>query len=274
MNESSEVVPSISLTDLFRERDEVTRCLQCAFEQLGRAETIWKQRLVRSFKACLGGERYEFKQYEMLDDPEGVIKRVDAAYWDALMGGSGLRTYMSASKREQWKRQIDTADVAPFTQENVQQTFKDLVHVREDLLDEAILELFQSLSWDFAANSPLKFKRRFVLSHFAGYDFCCLNTSSTNALDDLNRALHVLDGKTYPDHRQGMFKTLDPLFCRGQSGRWAGTYFELKWYKTSNACHVTFLRPDLIDRLNKRMARAAGKVLPRPQHPPRTSQRS
>jgi len=264
MEESNALVPSISIEALLQERMAVVEGVLAASESLIKAERQWEARIVSSFRVAVGGDAFLYRDLELFSKPQNVVRRIDARYWALLMDQSGMRSYMSASARNEWKRQIDAAEVAEFNEANVKATFKELVGNREDLLDTAVLELFQGLSWDYASNSPRKFEQKLVLSGFAGWGFSCICTTAASKLDDLNRVFHLADGKPFPDHRDGMWKTLEACFQRGKSGGWDGPYFTLRWYKTSGACHVTFTRQDLVDKLNRRLARAAANALPKP----------
>lgn len=90
-----------------------------------------------------------------------------------------------------------------------------------------------------------------------------LNHTTTDQLDDLLRVFHVLDGQPEPDHRQGMYRTLnDALHARATT--WSGPYFSLRWFRKGSG-HLTFTRPDLVEELNRILARRFPNALAAPR---------
>jgi hypothetical protein len=77
-----------------------------------------------------------------------------------------------------------------------------------------VIILFRRLSWDYKTNQPFQFGKRIILNCLLsvyGNDtaHAFLNHTTTDQLDDLLRVFHVLDGKPEPDHRHGMYATLN-----------------------------------------------------------------
>jgi len=264
MEETCDLVPSISVGQLLNEREMVVGHVRTAASSLSAASRFWRADM-SPFKIALGGKEHVFRNYALMDDLDLVLRRIDACFWERLISQSGLRSSLSASARELWKTKIDTADVMAFTLENVRETFETYLAHREELLDEAILELFQGLSWDYASNLPQMFGKKVVLTYFLGYGGGYPALEVVNKIDDLNRAFHVLDGKPYPDHRNGAHQCLMKHFTSGQSGRCEFPYFTLQWFKTSRAAHVLPHSPELVAKLNRRLSRAAPNALPPPR---------
>lgn len=264
MQDTCELVPSISVGQLLKEREMVVGHVRTAASALSAASRLWRPDM-SPFQIALGGRDYVFRRFSLMDEVALVVRRIDACYWERLISQSGLRSSLSASARALWKTKIDTADVMEFTLENVRDTFETYVAHREELLDEAILELFQGLSWNYASNLPQCFGKKIILTHFLGYGGGYPSLDTVNKIDDLNRAFHVMDGKPYPDHRNSAHQHFMRHFVSGKSGQCEFPYFTLQWFKTSRAAHVLPSSPELVAKLNRRLSRAAPNALPAPR---------
>ena len=192
---------------------------------------------------------------------EDSIAAVDAALWDHLLEESGLRTFLDHKAREEWAEQIDKHRTPPLTPENVRATFQSLHARRGEFFERGVVGVFRSLSWDYKTNRPQAFGKRLILRGVHGaYGFP--DDRRCSLLDDLTRALHVLDGKPEPDHREGVSAR---LYRRRREDaneeELVDPYLRIRTFKNGNA-HVTMLRPDLIDEMNRILARHYPDALP------------
>lgn len=136
------------------------------------------------------------------------------------------------------------------------------------MFDRGVITLFQRLSWDYKTNQPVRFGHRIILNHLLqvyGRDThqAFLNHTTTDQLDDLLRVCHVLDGQPEPDHRHGMYRTLSAAL-HAHATTWSGPYFSLRWFRKGSG-HLTFTRPDMVDELNRILARHFPNALPAPR---------
>jgi hypothetical protein len=154
-----------------------------------------------------------------------AIRSVDRNAWQSLMSESGLRTFMDSSARKKW-------DDAVYGGEFPELTAKIII--------EYFLAVYGSGKSQWCTHRPERL----------------------DELDDLIRVFCVFDGKPEPDHRQGIGCLLPLLISKGV-GTWEGEYFKLQWYKKGTA-HLTFKRTDLVDQLNRILARRYPGALPSP----------
>jgi len=80
-------------------------------------------------------------------------------------------------------------------------------------------------------------------------------------LDDLARAFHVLDGKPEPDHRDGLRAQLHRRKHEKSRFEFGDDYVSVKAFANGNA-HITFKRPDLVERCNQMIASRHPGALP------------
>lgn len=197
--------------------------------------------------------------FEAEDGAERLIRSLDASMWDHLLDKSGLRSFMDATAREQWTKAIDNCDVPEFNRANIEATFQQLHGARGEMFERGVLALFRRLSWDYKTNSPVRFGKR-IIRRLSSTTWSYLCPSDCDWLDDLIRVFSVLDGKPEPDHRQGAFTRLHAAgFPRG--GVVDLGYLTVKGHKNGNA-HITFARPDLVDQMNRIIAKHHPGALP------------
>lgn len=269
---TEQLVPSISIDNLLAQRDAIVERLRTAAELFGEMAQLAESALGTYGKYSMPALSCRRAHVEFPDGVETLVRHVDAAFWDKLMGESGLRTFMDATARERWRKDINEAKVPRLTQETIEETFRGLFADRKAMFERGVIACFQKLSWDYKTNLPVKFGKRIIMEYVVdvwGKGRARYVTGPTQSgcdrLDDLIRVLMVLDGKSEPDHRQGAYQTLhtqinirqplpkEPFELNGM--------LSIRVYRNGNA-HVTFLRPDLVDKLNAIVAAHYPNALP------------
>ncbi|UEP28007.1 DUF4942 domain-containing protein [Burkholderia sp. B21-007] len=256
--ESNTLVPSISIANLANQRVAVVERVRAALDLLGEAQQLAKAahlgfpRLVLDESYGCRGRPTVTGDYAKRDEAEAAMVRiVDIRGWDYLLAESGLRTFMDAKAREQWSNQIAEGDVPELTVSNIEATFAQLYGARGDMFERGVLQCFRRLSWSYKTNQPFLFGKRIIVKHLFSHGSS--NYRVTNELDDLVRVFSVLDGKPEPDHRHG----ISGLIQGAQHQRKTeveNAYFHLRWFKNGNG-HLTLSRPDLVEQMNKILAK-------------------
>ena len=130
------------------------------------------------------------------------------------------------------------------------------------MFERGVIACFKSLAWCYKTNLPQKFGKRIVVT--------CINSSYSrkhDAMDDLLRVMHVLDGKPEPDHRGGFGSMLRAAGLDGyysKAGVCENEYLSVRTFKNGNG-HITFKRLDLIDKMNLIIAKHYPGALPAPK---------
>lgn len=284
----ADLVPSVSLDALMLRRQaliEAVHATRAAYERMQdlRAALFDPAASVRDgrqldYDLCLEWHRSR----RGLDDErsiEDALKRIDAACWAFVLDRSGLRTLMDATKRAAWSEQLDKLTMPEFTLANVRATFHGLYASREDIFEEGVVSVFRKLSWDYKTNNPVRFGKRAIFSyaseryqwrdkggtlhvtlHGIRHDFA-------DKIDDLVRAFCVLDKKPEPPHDRGAYAvSRRQEWMQGEDDAHErdveiGGYLRFRGFKNGNA-HVTFLRLDLVDELNRIIAKRCPGALP------------
>lgn len=270
------LVKSISIENLIAQRDGVMAQIGLAMDHLRQASAIAvvsgisNPKLYRDFPFLLHG-RNHYQTNHLLEPKalETIRKRVDANAWNHLMHESGLRSLMDAKAREEWAAKIEKLECPELTEDNVRATFSTLYESRGDLFERGVINCFKSLSWNYKTNRPFAFGKRLVMYVRSsvsgpGTSLGFPNSRACDSLDDLVRVLSVLDGKPEPDHRNGMYsligeaKSMATCDCENE-------YLQIRSFRNGNG-HITFKRPDLVERMNKILAKHYPNQLPADRH--------
>lgn len=258
MDTTTDLVKSVSIANLANQRVAVVERVHAALDLFAEAEQIAKTahlgfpRLVLDDAYACRGRPSVTGEYAKRDEAEGAIVRViDVRGWSYLLSESGLRTFMDAQAREQWDRQLSEGDVPELTSANIEATFAQLYGARGGMFERGVIQCFRRLSWDYKSNRPFKFGKRIIVKRLLSDG--CTNHRVTDELDDLVRAFCILDGKPEPDHRLGTYA----LVSNARQARLTEAehaYFHLRWFQNGNG-HLTFARADLVERMNRILAK-------------------
>lgn len=259
----SAVVPSISIVNLVNQRAAV-------IERVAEGLAILREAHQLALAAHVGFPRLKIDEHRydtgniLADDATkldaDVRKIVDRGAWQYLMNESGLRTFMDAKARREWDEAVEKGQYPDLTQANIETTFEMLYGSRGDMFERGVITVFKQLSWSYKTNRPFAFGKRivkrFLRYQVTGTRHTALGSpvhESANALDDLLRVLHVLDGKPEPDHRSGAYSLLN-----GQNHTTdppiENEYMQIRCFRNGNG-HITFKRPDLIEKMNAILAK-------------------
>ena len=266
---ATDLVRSISITNLLSQRESVRASLETAREALASADQIiCTMDAATPGSALYGGvaglvlsnnDSFRFR----LLHPDGVaqgMKAFDCLAWRHLMRESGILSFMDATARQAWTKSLEMGDAPELTRENIEATFSRLYADRGEMFERGVIACFKRLSWDYKTNEPQRFGKRIVLTGVCGY----YGHQRADELDDLLRVLHVLDGKPEPDHRNGMRSLLHgtaaSIFNRRRDTV-ENDYLSIRMFKNGNA-HLYFLHDEDVARLNRVLAYARPGQIP------------
>lgn len=288
---SSALVLSLSIDNLVNQRAAVVERLQQATElvreaaKIAAAAHVGMPRITicngfgrrggeRDLASSCTGSRTSGPGYTAQASPDDdvqkmIVSGVDAAAWQYLMHESGLRSLMDATAREKWDRGIQEGEFPALTKANIEATFTALHDSRGEMFERGVIAVFKRLAWCYKTNQPQKFGKRIVFDRLrnsvtgGGMSLGSVNYRSNDALDDLARVFNVLDGKPEPDHRHGWQARLSDVRSTVDPDA-ADDYMKIKSYRNGNG-HATFLRLDLVDKMNGIIARHYPGALPAPK---------
>jgi Domain of unknown function (DUF4942) len=258
------LIPSCSAEQIQAERDAVVRHAEQVAELIRSAPNGFPRLQIDNHR----GNRVDF-------DSAIVIRSADAHAWNRLLQESGLWSFMDQTARDRWRdlihgegrdssgRQAEE-QMPPFTVEAAEDMAQALHRDRGAMVARGVAEVHRKLSGDYRSNAPQRFGPRMIVKGLASVwgtgKWLHLCSRQTDALDDLNRFLHLVRGLPEPDHRQGAWHVLGRL-VREVPGEVEFGYWRIRLFKNGNA-HLYFLHDEDVDRLNRVLAYASPGQIP------------
>ncbi len=175
-----------------------------------------------------------------------------------LMQRSGMLSLMDAQTRDTWYRSLEYDNFPEISEENILSTFEQLHQNKDEVFERGVINLFRGLSWNYKTNCPCKFGNKIIVNNLVRWDRWGLHLitgQQADRLADLERMLHLFSGKPIPDNRENITIHLDD-HIRSLQGKecYEDEMFIIKYFKKGSA-HITFRKPELVDRLNDIIAR-------------------
>jgi hypothetical protein len=263
---AGDVVSSISIEGLLRKRDGLVKLLHEVVHTLAEARRITVEgglltESYRQFDWVIQGNHQHYTNPLLSEDGlKEVVKRLDAALWGKLMHDSGLLSFMDSKAKAEFSGQVNDCKTPPLTHENIEASFGALYAGRNDMFDRGVINCFKKLSWDYKTNNPVKFGKRIIKGYLAE-KWGGFNYSAMNDLQDLQRVFCIVDGKPEEDHRTSIESRMRAAHGQKPTGEHVDAYMSVKWFKNGNG-HITFLRSDLVDKLNAIIANHYPGTLP------------
>ncbi|HHR3735719.1 TPA: DUF4942 domain-containing protein [Salmonella enterica] len=190
-----------------------------------------------------------------------ICLHADRDIWQRLMEDTGMLTLMSAAQKKQWSTELYSDNCPEISLDNVLATFRQLNASKAETFEQGVIDVFRNLSWDYKTNNPRYLGKRIiidgVLDNFQG-KWYSVRSYGQERINDLARPFWLLDGKTVPDFRVSEGVQLSDFIQQGGVNSVGEVltcdYFTLRVFKKGSA-HITFTRPDLVDRVNDIIAR-------------------
>lgn len=267
---TADLIKSVSIDGLCAKRDAAISALADARQSIADANELLAsvhERMTTRWTQSSGGR---WARNRALDDEDwgDVVNSIDAGFWSHVMERSGMILLMSTDAKARWEKSIEERSFPPFTLENVQASFSRLHGEKDAMFDEAIVGVFRKLSWHYKTNSPVRFGARIIESNVVSMGHA--GFEAARRLDDLIRVMCVLDGRPVPDYAGSAYSLLNGPIDRREFGAWIDVHglFSIKVFRNGNG-HVRFTRTDLVDRMNRTIARLFPGALP-PSDPEHT----
>ncbi|WP_038427311.1 DUF4942 domain-containing protein [Escherichia coli] len=194
----------------------------------------------------------------LMEKPETAMKAItrnlDREIWRDLMQHSGMLSLMDAQAHDTWYRSLEYDNFPEIT-------FEQLHQNKDDVFERGVINLFRGLSWNYKTNCPCKFGNKIIVNNLVRWDRWGLHLitgQQTDRLVDLERMLHLFSGKPIPDSRENITIRLDD-HIRSVQGKacYEDEMFSIRYFKKGSA-HITFRKPELVDRLNDIIAKSFG----------------
>ncbi|EMI7425277.1 MULTISPECIES: DUF4942 domain-containing protein [Yersinia] len=183
-----------------------------------------------------------------------ITCNLDRGIWRDLMKKSGMLSLMDAQARDQWYRNLEGDNIPAISEANILSTFEQLHQQKDEVFERGVINLFKGLSWHYKTNSPCRFGKKLIISNLVScnqWGFTLNQGYRRDQLADLERMLHLLDGKAIPDNRGDVTSRLsEHIHANSHMAKdYQDDYFLIKYFMKGSA-HLTFRKPELIDKMN------------------------
>ncbi|ELQ6107662.1 DUF4942 domain-containing protein [Cronobacter turicensis] len=216
--------------------------------------------------SCESGRRYDCWLLQPVAKAMPVITRnIDRQVWRNLMQQSGMLALMDGQARSEWHQNLEDNKFPEISEANILATFKQLHDTKAEVFERGVINVFKGLSWNYKSNSPCKFGKKIIVDGLVRYDRWGFHLSSgyrRNQLVDLERMLHLLDGKPVPDNRTDIARQLDEHISKRKTAEdFTDDYLMIRYFQKGSA-HIKFLRPELVEKMNDIVAKHYPWALP------------
>ncbi|MFY7407924.1 DUF4942 domain-containing protein, partial [Enterobacter cloacae complex sp. IR5374] len=161
--------------------------------------------------------------------------------------------------------EVSRLSVAIHSEENILSTFKQLHLNKGEVFERGVINVFKGLSWNFKTNSPCRFGGKIIVTGLVKYDRWGFGLNwgwQRDRLADLERMLMLLDGKPVPDNRDDVTRRLgDHIHENRHGNHYEDEMFTIKYFQKGTA-HISFKRPELLDKMNDIVAKHFPSMLP------------
>ncbi|QXD01017.1 DUF4942 domain-containing protein [Klebsiella sp. PL-2018] len=272
-NSAGEVIPSLPVERIVAQRDSGVTMFLEAIERLREAQKMffeasgrgWISGMTEIIERSLSADRSATREAAL---KRSVHLYADRDIWTRLMNDTGMFTLMSEAQRKEWDAQLYSNDCPEITLDNVIATFRLLNASKGVTFEQGVIDVFRNLSWDYKTHNPCLLGKRIiidgVLDNHRGLYFS-VRTYAQNRIDDLARPFWILDGKNVPDNRISEGANFSAFISQGGAASVGAVftceYFSIRAYKKGSA-HITFTRPDLVEKVNDIIARHYPGALP------------
>ncbi|BFI51059.1 DUF4942 domain-containing protein [Yersinia pseudotuberculosis] len=183
-----------------------------------------------------------------------ITCNLDRGIWQDLMKKSGMLSLMDAQARDQWYRNLEGDNIPAVSEANILSTFEQLHQQKDEVFERGVINLFKGLSWHYKTNSPCRFGKKLIISNLVScnqWGFTLNQGYRRDQLADLERMLHLLHGKAIPDNRGDVTSRLSGhIHANSHMAKdYQDDYFLIKYFMKGSA-HLTFRKPELIDKMN------------------------
>lgn len=251
---TAQLIPSISIEALLARRYAVLAEVETIVGALARIDALTRcpdSGLPGSEGNYLPGVRCYMEDRRPFDVAV-VRKRIDRALWDHLLHRSGLWSFMDARARDEWNTASEKGQFPELTHDNIASAIEDLHRKRGGMVARGVADLFRRLSRHHVTNKAAGFSRKIIMGYLCSvyvHGLLTVNHEATDALDDLDRVLHLLRGEPAPEHQcRNAFGLVNNAVGKGTMIA-EFRFFQVRAFKAGTG-HIIFHDEADVDRLN------------------------
>lgn len=195
--------------------------------------------------------RDRISDYHLDDQAKESAKIIRRNAWRYLLEQLQIRNVMSIEAKKKLDEQIEKGDLPELTVESALAAFNGFMGMAEVYLEDAVQEVFNWLRprhERYKTNQKYQIGKKVIIGWAISYNSISFHREQEfRALDNV---FHMLDGKGCPKYPNDLVSTVNNAI-REKKTSCETPYFSCKWY-LKGTIHITFKRPDLLKRLNRK----------------------
>ncbi|HFV9294737.1 TPA: DUF4942 domain-containing protein [Serratia fonticola] len=261
LTEHNELILSTSIERIVTGRDSALMQITQIIEQLDAISRLTSEIGGGTAQdwAMKAGHRYNSWLTEKADKAMPAITRnIDRSIWRDLMLKSGMMALMDGQARDQWHKNLEEGELPAISEANILSTFEQLHLNKIDVFERGIINFFRGLSWDYKTNSPCRFGKKIIINNLVKHNRWGFSLNwgwRRDQLADLERMLFLLDGKPIPDNRGDVTtRLMEHIRDHPSVQSYVDDFFSIRYFQKGTA-HLTFKRPELIEKMNDIIAK-------------------
>lgn len=261
LTEHNELILSTSIERIVTGRDSALMQITQIIEQLDAISRLTSEIGGGTAQdwAMKAGHRYNSWLTEKADKAMPAITRnIDRSIWRDLMLKSGMMALMDGQARDQWHKNLEEGELPAISEANILSTFEQLHLNKIDVFERGIINVFRGLSWDYKTNSPCRFGKKIIINNLVKHNRWGFSLNwgwRRDQLADLERMLFLLDGKPIPDNRGDVTtRLMEHIRDHPSVQSYVDDFFSIRYFQKGTA-HLTFKRPELIEKMNDIIAK-------------------
>lgn len=195
---------------------------------------------------------------------DSVRNSVDRDMWRYFIDATPLGSLMDAEERRKFEDSLKQRDVPEITPENVFATLSRLAGDANMIFRRGLVNAFRKFCGDYHSHDGFKIGSRFLITHLVtgGGRWHHLNHYREPDVQDLDRCMHVLDGKPAPEHQQGVLAAIrTAIHSNEKPSEVKSDYFKVRLFYGNGNAHFYPLRQDLVTQANRLIAAHCGEAL-------------
>lgn len=258
---STDIVRRAGAEEIIGCRNEAIRLFAEAFKLINEAKKLTVRATGSNYA---GPDLHNMRFRDVVDtdlakETDKVRKAIDTGVWEYALDVLGLKSIMDATTIAKF-REENTKNPAEVTMENLIATMDDLGRRRVEIFDQGVINLFEKLDRTFKTNPSFRIEKKIIIKDALNTRYSGWNhyRDADNQLRDLDRILHLLDGKPAKDTMTDAAAVVGRV--QSKPDEIETDYMTFKLCVNGNL-HIGFKRPDLVASINRIIAEHKGAVL-------------
>lgn len=192
---------------------------------------------------------------------ESVRTGVDRDMWRHFINATPLGSLMDKEERNRFEDALKK-DVPAATADTVFATMQRLASDANMIFRRGLVNAFRGFCGDYHSHDGFKIGDRFVVECLiqGGRKWPSVSHYRDASVADIDRCMHVLDGKQAPTYQQGVLAAIRTGIA-AKAGEVKSDYFKVRLFYGNGNAHFYPLRQDLVRQANRLIAAHCGETL-------------